>query len=432
MSARPRHWWLKVAASLMLAVTLPPSLPAAAATVPVPAEDGCLQAAVAAAAPGDVLDLAPGFHKGALVVDKALTLKGEPGAVLEGEGRGSVILVRAPDIVIEGLTIRNSGIDLAARDAGVIVTAAGARSRIERNRFEHNLFGVYLVGPKDATVLGNTIIGRDDLRVAERGDGVSIWNSPGAKILDNEFSLGRDGIFVTTSHDDFFHGNRFRGVRIAVHYMYTNNSEVSGNSSIGNDAGYALMYSHGLVVRDNLSEDDRDQGILLNYANDSRTEGNAVYRGATQCVFIYNSSNNALRGNRFEGCPIGIHFTAGSERNIVAGNAFIANQTQVKYVGTRWIEWSENGRGNYWSDNPAFDLDGDGIADTAYRPNDLVDEVVWLHPAAKLLLTSPALQLLRLAETRFPGLHPGGVVDSAPLMQPPPAPRAPLAAGGQP
>ena len=42
MSARPRHWWLKVAASLMLAVTLPPSLPAAAATVPVPAEDGCL------------------------------------------------------------------------------------------------------------------------------------------------------------------------------------------------------------------------------------------------------------------------------------------------------------------------------------------------------------------------------------------------------
>ena len=139
-----------------------------------------------------------------------------------------------------------------------------------------------------------------------------------------------------------------------------------------------------------------------------------------------------MRGNRFEGCPIGIHFTAGSERNIVAGNAFIANQTQVKYVGTRWIEWSENGRGNYWSDNPAFDLDGDGIADTAYRPNDLVDEVVWLHPAAKLLLTSPALQLLRLAETLFPGLHPGGVVDSAPLMQPPPAPRAPLAAGGQP
>ena len=30
-----------------------------------------------------------------------------------------------------------------------------------------------------------------------------------------------------------------------------------------------------------------------------------------------------------------------------------------------------NGRGNYWSDNPAFDLNGDGMADSPYRPNDL-------------------------------------------------------------
>ncbi len=220
-------------------------------------------------------------------------------------------------------------------------------------------------------------------------------------------------------------------MRIAVHYMYTNDSEVSGNVSTGNFAGYALMYSRGLTVRGNLSDGDRDQGILLNYANDSVVEGNAVYRGATQCVFIYNSNKNTLRGNHFEGCPIGIHFTAGSERNTVSENAFIANQTQVKYVGTRWVEWSANGRGNYWSDNPGLDLDGDGIANTAYRPNDVVDEVVWAHPMAKLLLTSPALQLLRFAEAQFPGLHPGGVIDSAPLMQPPPAPLAARASAVQ-
>jgi nitrous oxidase accessory protein len=202
--------------------------------------------------------------------------------------------------------------------------------------------------------------------------------------------------------------------------MYTNNSEVSGNVSRGNHDGYALMYSHDLVVRDNVSEGDRDQGILLNYANNSTVEGNVVVRGRTQCVFIYNSNNNRIRGNRFEGCPVGIHFTAGSERNVLSGNAFIDNQSQVKYVGTRWVEWSDHGRGNYWSDNPAFDLKGRGVADAAYRPNDMIDRVVWAHPLAKLLLTSPALQMLRFAEAQFPGLHPGGVIDSAPLMQPPP------------
>ena len=55
-----------------------------------------------------------------------------------------------------------------------------------------------------------------------------------------------------------------------------------------------------------------------------------------------------------------------------------------------------NGRGNYYSDNPAFDLKGDGIADTAYRPNDLIDQVIWRAPAAKLLLNSPAVQVRAL------------------------------------
>ena len=87
----------------------------------------------------------------------------------------------------------------------------------------------------------------------------------------------------------------------------------------------------------------------------------------------------------------------------------------MKYVGTRDLDWSKGGRGNYWSDNPAFDLNGDGIADTAYRPNDLVDRVLWTAPSAKVLINSPAVQVLRWAQAQFPALYPGGVVDTRPL-----------------
>ncbi|MEX0758854.1 MAG: nitrous oxide reductase family maturation protein NosD, partial [Tistlia sp.] len=80
------------------------------------------------------------------------------------------------------------------------------------------------------------------------------------------------------------------------------------------------------------------------------------------------------------------------------------------------------GRGNYWSDRAAVDLDGDGIADRSYRPNDIADELLWRYPQAKLLLNSPAVAALRFAQSRLPALFPGGVVDSAPLM-------APLASG---
>ena len=93
-------------------------------------------------------------------------------------------------------------------------------------------------------------------------------------------------------------------------------------------------------------------------------------------------------------------------------------------MGTRSLDWSRDGRGNYWSDNPAFDLDHDGIGDTAYRPNDLIDRVLWTAPRAKLLMNSPAVQVVRWAQAQFPAILPGGVVDSRPLIAPPPRPAA--------
>jgi nitrous oxidase accessory protein len=221
------------------------------------------------------------------------------------------------------------------------------------------------------------------------------------------------------------------------------------------------MYSHRLSVRNNVSDGDLNHGFLFNFANSSDIAGNTVRgrrlpasrwanvglrgkearehglpaaddasselvgglrNGPEKCVFIYNANKNRFRDNRFEGCEIGVHFTAGSEGNEIVGNAFIRNRNQVKYVGTRYLDWSKEGRGNFWSDNPAFDLDGDGVGDSAYRPNDIIDKVLWTSPQAKVLVNSPAVQIIRWAQAQFPALLPGGVVDSRPLMAPPPAP----------
>ena len=397
--------------------------PAVAATWDVAAGDD-LSVAVARAAPGDVLRLGPGRHEGPITIDRPLRLDGTAETVIDGRGTGRVVTIDAPDVTLSGLTIAGSGASLAEEDSGIFVTKKGDRALIEGNRLEGNLIGVYLKGPEAAVVRGNRITGRGDLRVNERGNGVQLWNTPGSVVEDNLIRLGRDGIFVTTSRDNRFSGNEFRELRFAVHYMYTNDSEVSGNLSRGNHIGYALMFSKRLRVLGNTSRGDRDRGLLLNYANDALIEGNTVegdnrQAGPEKCVFIYNANKNRLLGNRFQGCDIGIHFTAGSERNAIAGNAFIGNRSQVKYVGTRHIEWSLAGRGNYWSDNTGFDLDGDGLAERPYRPNDLVDQIVWRHPLAKLLLNSPATQVLRWAQSAFPTLYPGGVTDSHPLMASP-------------
>ncbi|WP_315926756.1 nitrous oxide reductase family maturation protein NosD [Mesorhizobium sp. SP-1A] len=429
---------------------------AGAAEIAVPAGPQPLQAVVDAAAPGDVLRLAAGEHRGPVTIAKPLTLLGEPGAVLKGGGQGSVVTLQAPDTAVRGLTIEGSGMDLDAMDAGVFATEAAARASIADNRILGNLYGIYLHGARDAVARNNHIEGLREGRISRSGSGVSVWNAPGAKVLDNDISFGRDGIFANTSKKNEFRGNVFRNLRFAVHYMYTNDSVIADNVSTGNVVGYAIMYSDRLKVTGNVSDHDRDNGMLFNYANGSEISGNIV-RGGPQpagrwssngqrfsedtdmpvagegapaasdtatrigpekCVFIYNANRNRFGGNTFEGCEIGVHFTAGSEGNAMSGNAFVRNRNQVKYVGTRSLDWSSGGRGNYWSDNPAFDLDGDGIADNPYRPNDLIDKVLWEAPSAKVLVNSPAVQIIRWAQARFPAVFPGGVVDSHPLMKP--------------
>ncbi|MCO5091756.1 nitrous oxide reductase family maturation protein NosD [Bosea sp. (in: a-proteobacteria)] len=439
-----------------------PYLPAWAERIVVASGSEDLQSILERASDGDIVSLQSGDHRGPVRLNKRLVLEGAPGAVLTGPGSGSVVTISAPQAVVRGLTIRGSGTNGETLDSGVFVEKTASRALVVGNRIEGNLYGIYLHGAEGAIALGNTIVGIKEGRVNEAGNGISVWNATGAKVLDNDVSFGRDGIFSIASKHNVFNGNRFRELRFAIHYMYTNDSEIADNISTGNTVGFAIMFSHRLKVSRNISDGDRDHGFLFNYANGSQIFGNAVFgrlqpperwmtsgmrtgearehglpdagdiesaratgwrSGPGKCVFIYNANRNRFRDNWFEGCEIGIHFTAGSEGNEIAGNAFVKNQNQVKYVGTRYLDWSKGGRGNFWSDNPTFDLNGDGLGDSAYRPNDLMDKVLWTVPQAKVLANSPAVQVIRWAQSQFPALLPGGVVDSHPLMLPPARPK---------
>lgn len=400
----------------LLPVLLLLAAPLWAAEVQIMPGDGTLRNAIAGASPGDVLVLAGGVYAGPVTIDRPLTLTSSAEAVLDGEGKGTVITITADDVAVRGITVRNSGRENANIDSGIKIVKGADRALVEGNLLDGNLHGVDVHGGHDAVVRGNTIVGLKLDRMNDRGNGVYVWNAPGAVIEDNDIRYGRDGIFSNTSTRDIFRNNRFRDLRFAIHYMYTHDSEVSGNVSVGNHLGYAIMYSNNVRVTENLSLGDREHGIMLNYANNADVSGNLVRGGTRKCLFIYNAHKNLIYDNRFEGCGIGIHFTAGSERNVLTGNAFVGNREQVKYVGTRHVEWSFEGRGNHWSDHPAFDLDGDGTADTVFRPNDLMDHILWSQPAAALLTGSPAVQLVRWSQKSFPATLPGGVLDSHPLM----------------
>ena len=410
----------RLRALVSLAILLPgmSGTTAIAADIHVEPGPSSLIGAMARAQDGDRLLLAAGVHSGAALIEKRLALEGTPGAIIDAGGSGTALKILAPGASVRGLKVRASGKSGETFDSGIYIEQGADGVIIENNILEGNLFGIVLHGCKKAVVRNNRIANRTDIWLNDRGNGIHIWNNTGSVVEGNTVTSGRDGIYIEISHDNVIRDNRFEGLRFAVHYMYANNNEVSGNVSIRNHVGFALMYSKNIKVLHNVSVSDLQHGLMLHTTHRSEAAGNFIYGTGEKCLFVYTSANNDIHDNRFEQCGVGVHFTGGSENNKFHGNSFMANEFQVKYTGLKIYEWSVNGRGNYWSDNPAFDLDGNSIADAAYRPNTLVDWVLWKYPLSKLLVSSPAFQTLRFVQEQLPTLYPGGAIDSFPMMAP--------------
>ncbi|GMG93998.1 nitrous oxide reductase family maturation protein NosD [Cupriavidus metallidurans] len=381
-----------------------------------------LQAAIDAARPGDVLEIERATYTGNFVIGKALTLRGVDRPTISGGQHGDTLRVTAPDVVVEGLIVRDSGDSLKDQNAGINILPGAHRAVVRHCDLTYNLFGLWIEKADDVRVEGNTITGKRDYNSAQRGNGVQLYNTQGARIIDNNISFVRDALYVDVSHHAIFKGNRLHHSRYGTHYMNSYYNLWEDNDSYNNRGGLALMEVRDQVVRNNRTWGNADHGIMLRTLQDSRVENNVVADN-DRGFFIYDVEYTELRGNLVIGNQVGVHLSAGSTRNVVQGNDFIGNREQVRYLGARDEPWggrkpSERDQGNFWSDYLGWDRDGDGIGDLPYEASDVVDRLIWRHPGVQLLLASPAVQALRFVSRQFPVLRVPTVVDAYPRAQP--------------
>lgn len=374
-----------------------------------------IAAAIARAAPGDVVRVEKGRYQERLVIDKPLTLRGIDRPTLSGGLKGDTIRVTATDVVIEGLIVTDSGDSLLDQNAGIYIWPGADRAVVRNCDLSYNLFGLWIEKANDVRIENNLITGKRDYRSASRGNGIQLYNTTGARIIGNQISFVRDAIYVDVSHHAVFRGNRLHHSRYGTHYMNSYYNLWEGNDSWLNRGGLALMEVRDQTVRRNRAWANSDHGIMLRTIQDSVVEDNVV-AGNARGFFIYDAEYNTLRNNLIVDNLVGVHLWAGSKNNRVEGNDLIANREQVRYVGARDEVWGTN-RGNHWSNYLGWDRDGDGIGDIPYEANDIVDRLSWRHPMTKLLLASPAVQSLRLIGRQFPLLRAPSVVDPNPRMQ---------------
>ncbi|WP_310385883.1 nitrous oxide reductase family maturation protein NosD, partial [Roseateles sp.] len=188
------------------------SLGAQAATLKV-APGESLQLAIDQAQPGDTVEVARGQYVGNFKIDKPLTLRGIDRPTLSGAQTGDTIRVTAPDVTIEGLIVRDSGASLKDQNAGIYIRPGAHRAVVRHNDLSYNLFGLWIEKANDVRIEHNLITGKRELNSSQRGNGIQLYNTTGARITSNNIGFVRDALYVDVSHHAIFKGNKLHHSR---------------------------------------------------------------------------------------------------------------------------------------------------------------------------------------------------------------------------
>jgi nitrous oxidase accessory protein len=407
--------------------------PGHAATRSVPALPGAAASALAAAAAGDTLALAPGVHAGPLVVVRPLTLRGAgAGVIVDGGGRGSVITVAAGGVSIEDLEVRGSGHDIMNIDAGLRVVR-GLGVALRRLRARDVLYGINAERSDSLRVEDCDLTGRvvttavisgtsSAMEGDGAGNGIHMWNCDGGRLSGNRIQRFQDAIYMSfTNHVRIERNQLERNGRYGLHTMYCQDNQLVSNRFTRNVAGCAIMFSNHLDVRDNdfvYNRGSRTYGLLLKDCSDGDFLGNRMI-GNTIAVFMDNSNRNRFRGNLVENNGWGLFVFSSCAGNEFAGNDFVRNDYPValdmRYTDNRF---DDGARGNYWDENPAYDLDADGLSDVPYSPVGAFAFASKQYPDLTVLAKSPAVVALGVAERVLPALRPSDALDRYPLLSP--------------
>lgn len=338
---RPHPVVALVAALLVLGgCTSPPGEPgesrssASPSTIRVPKDAGTIGAAVRRARPGDLVLVSPGTYRESVTVETPrLTLRGTSRAdvVVDGEGkRGDGIVVQAPGVAVQNLTVRDH-----TRD-GVLVTD-----------------GPFLVS--HVTAVNN---GRSGVSALAADHG-AIEHSYASGSARAGFAVGRCGPCDVVVRDDIAERN-------AVGFESVNASDglvVAGNRLVGNRLGLTIDSDD----RDRLAP-QREAVVVGNLiaANDARaTPAGADGAFGVGARISGGTGNKLLRNRVVANRAVGVIMTSVGDLapvdNHVVGNRFGANGNDVVFAATR----SAPGRGNCLADN---------VLETT-RPDDLVAAV---------------------------------------------------------
>jgi nitrous oxidase accessory protein len=305
----------------------------------------------------------------------------------------------------------------SSNDYAAVSIIDATRITVSNNRIINAHFGIHIANSTYCTISRNRIAGQARSEQSA-GNGIHIWKSDHAQILNNHITGHRDGIyfeFVTES--DIIGNTSENNIRYGLHFMFSHKDNYFRNIFRNNGTGVAVMYTRNVRMEGNTFARNwgtASYGILLKDISDSYMIHNR-FQENTVGILMEGVNRVAVKNNQFRANGWAMRVQANCEDNRINGNNFEGNTFDIATNGTMVLS---DFSGNYWDKYDGYDINRDGVGDVPYHPVSMYSMVIEQTPNAVILLRSFMVSLLDKAEKAIPGLTPENLADPRPTMKP--------------
>lgn len=386
-------------------------------SIRVPGEVQTLHEAVKLAGAYDTIRVQGGIYaEGNLLIDKPLVLLGINYPVLDGKFKVEVITIKSSHVTVQGFRIINTGYS-SMDDMAAISVNSSKQVHITNNILENTFFGIHLTNSTHCLVANNNIHGPVGRVQNDVGNGIHFWKCSFNRILNNEISGHRDGIYFEFVRSSVIANNKsHNNLRYGLHFMFSDSDNYYRNVFTNNGSGVAVMYSRYVNMLENTFDHNwggSAYGLLLKDIRDSQISGN-LFRKNTVGIHMEGCSRSLIYKNTLVENGYAVRMQADCDDNRLSFNSFLLNSFDMITNGNTVLNEI---RYNYWDRYAGYDMQRDGIGDQPYHPMNLFSSIVEQNPVTVIFLKSFMAELLDTLEKLIPGITPENLIDAKPLMK---------------
>jgi parallel beta-helix repeat protein len=189
-------------------------------TIVVPDDYPTINAAIGNAVDGDTIFVRRGTYNEVLVIDKALSLKGEDKetTVINGNNTATVILIRHDNVEVTGFTVIYDETPNTPKSVWMWST---------------RLIGVHLLSVKNCNIFGN--------KISDCGGGIWLYDSHQNSVTDNYVFRNDYGIRVEASNENNIAGNTITGNWGGLWLISASSNKFTDNSMTNNARNFGTL-----------------------------------------------------------------------------------------------------------------------------------------------------------------------------------------------